>query len=277
MKRSDGYELNIGILGCGAIGSRIAHSITDEMKMFPVSLAGLYDIDTHKSKDLAAQLKDPSLAKATFQDLLDHSNFIVEAVSSTETVHLIETILAQKKDVLVISVGQLLNADHLFKLAKSNQCRILVPSGAIAGIDSLKACAQIGFSQITLTTRKPISGFKNNPYIMKKGIILEQIQEETVIFDGTVDDAVKAFPQNINVAATLALATRSKDKIRVRISASPKFTKNSHEIEAVGDFGRLLTRTENAVCPDNPKTSYLAVLSAIETLKGHCGSSRIGT
>ncbi len=276
MKRSDGYDLNIGILGCGAIGSRMALGIADEMKT-SASLSGLFDIDTARSAALACQLKNPSLAKTTFQELLDHSNFIVEAVNSTKTIQLIETALTQKKDILVLSVGQLLKADHLFDLAKANGCRILVPSGAIAGIDCLKACAGLGFSQITLTTRKPISGFKDNPYIQRKGIALDQIKEETIIFEGSVSEAVEAFPQNINVAATLALATRSKDKIRVRISVSPSFTKNSHEIEAVGDFGRVVTRTENAVCPDNPKTSYLAVLSGIEILKGYCSSIRIGT
>jgi len=276
MEHSDGYELNIGILGCGAIGSRMARSIADEMQA-SATLSGLYDIDSQRSADLARQLNDPSLAKETFQDLLDHCNFIVEAVSSPKTISLIEAVLTQKKSILVLSVGQLLKADHLFQLAKKNRCRILVPSGAIAGIDSLKACARLGFSKITLTTRKPVSGFKGNPYIQRRGIVLDQIKDETVIFEGTVDEAVQAFPQNINVAATLALATRSKDLITVRISASPHLTKNSHEIEAVGDFGRVVTRTENAVCPDNPKTSYLAVLSGIETLKGYCSCIHIGT
>jgi aspartate dehydrogenase len=153
----------------------------------------------------------------------------------------------------------------------------LVPSGAVAGLDAIKAASQRNISKITLTTRKPTIGFTQNDYITSKRIDLSKIKKETVLFDGNVKEAVLHFPQNINVAAAIALASLAEDKMRIRIITSPEYTLNSHEIEVVGDFGRLLTRTENEVCPDNPKTSYLAVLSAIQTLKQYFQEVKIGT
>ena len=104
-----------------------------------------------------------------------------------------------------------------------------------------------------------------------------QIKKETILFEGNVKEAVKCFPQNINVAATIALASGTKDKLKIRIATSPEYKVNSHEIEMVGEFGRLVTKTENVVCPDNPKTSYLAVLSAVQTLKQYFEGVKIGT
>ena len=97
-----------------------------------------------------------------------------------------------------------------------------------------------------------------------------------MIFEGNVSEAVAAFPRNINVAATIALASQAKDKMIVRIITSPDYKTNSHEIEAIGEFGKIVTRTENTICPDNPKTSYLAVLSGIQTLQAFCGKIKIG-
>ena len=176
-----------------------------------------------------------------------------------------------------MSVGKLLNGDAVLKLAQKQGCRLLIPSGAIAGIDAIKAAALQKIDRITLTTRKPIYGFADNAYVQARRINLSQIKKETILFDGNVKEAVKCFPQNINVAATIALASSVKDRLRIRICTSPEFKVNSHEIEVIGEFGRMVTKTENVVCPDNPKTSYLAVLSAVQALKQYFQGLKIGT
>ena len=165
-----------------------------------------------------------------------------------------------------MSVGKLLDRRDVFELAKRHHKQILIPSGAVAGIDAIKAASLDKIKSITLTTRKPSIGFKENAYIKEQKIRLDTIKEETLIFEGSVTEAVKHFPQNINVAATLALAGGDKNKVTVRIMTSPKYKTNSHEVVAVGAFGRMTSLTENVICPDNPKTSYLAVLSALQTI-----------
>lgn len=268
--------MNIGILGCGAIGRGIARYIVQNPEG-SWRLTGVYDIDQQRAGKLAVELSQSNLKKASLTELIQDCDLMVEAINAPDTRDIIEEALSSRKHVLALSAGKLLDAGHLFELAARNRCQILIPSGAISGIDAVKSGALTPVKQITLTTRKPVSGFQGVSYIQEKGIDLEAIKEETVIFEGGVADAVKHFPQNINVAATLALACGAPSKLTIRIITSPEYTFNSHEIEMTGDFGRLVTKTENRVSPENPKTSYLAVLSALRTLKDFCEGKRIGT
>jgi len=269
-------KVRVGILGCGAIGSRIAKSIKTHCNDQAV-LAALFDINPAKSVNLQKYVPYRNIVKRSYPELLNSCDLVVEAVNAPDTRQLVRQALLAKKDVLVMSVGKFIEGESIFKLAQKQGVRVLVPSGAIAGIDSIKAASLQRIDRITLTTRKPIYGFADNTYVQEKRINLSQIKKETILFDGNVQDAVKCFPQNINVAATIALASNAKDKLRIRISTSPEFKVNSHEIEMVGEFGRLVTKTENVVCPDNPKTSYLAVLSAVRTLREYFQGVKIGT
>ncbi|MCK5179852.1 MAG: DUF108 domain-containing protein [Candidatus Omnitrophica bacterium] len=274
--KSTTNRVKVGIIGCGAIGSRIAKSIKKDFKK-DCQLTGLYDIDQKKADQLAKGLSLREAVKKTIPELIKSCDCMVEAVTAKNTQAIIRQALEAKRSVLSMSVGKLLNASDLFRLAKKNKCHLLVPSGAIAGIDAIKAASLVGIDTITLTTRKPPTGFANNPYLIKKGIDPSKITKETVLFKGDVAAAVKAFPRNINVAATLALASRSRKKIIIHIIVSPKYKTNSHTIELTGKFGRIVTQTDNFVCPDNPKTSYLAVLSGLQTLKQYCSGVFIGT
>ena len=249
-------KIRIGILGCGAIGSRIAKSVKKELKA-TYRLNGLYDITHEKAYQLEKSLKINNLIKPSFKKFLSSVDIVVEAVNSPDTAWIIKQAIKARKHVLSMSVGKLLKSSDIFRLATKNRCCVLLPSGAVAGIDAIKAASLGNISSITLTTRKPPGGFGHNPHLISRGINLAKITEETVLFQGTVDEAVKYFPQNINVAATVALA--------------------AHELEVLGDFGRIVTRTDNVVCPDNPKTSYLAVLSGIQTLKQFSQGLKIGT
>ncbi|MDP8266675.1 MAG: DUF108 domain-containing protein [Candidatus Aceula meridiana] len=276
MKRKT-KKLKIGFIGCGAIGSRLAKSVKEELKSF-CKISGLYDVAFEKPQKLIKGLKLPkTLIKKSLPDLIQSCDFIVEAIASNETTTIIRQVVHAKKGILIMSVGKVLNSPGVFKLAKKNQTVILIPSGAISGLDVIKSVGAKNISNITLTTRKPPSGLSQSNYLTKKGINIHALKGEAVIFDGSVDQAVRLFPRNINVAATIALASGIKDKIRIRIITSPKFKVNSHEIEVFGKFGHLTTRTDNVVCPDNPKTSYLAALSAVETLKQFFNPIKIGT
>jgi len=269
-------QVKVGIIGCGAIGSGIAKGIQKDFRS-DCRLSGLYDIDPERSQRLAKGLSLKKVVKKSVTELLRSCDCIVEAVSAKNTRDIIRQALKEKKSVLSMSVGKLLNASGLFQLAKQNKCHLLLPSGAVAGIDAVKAASLVGIDAITLTTRKPPAGFYGNAYLEKMGIDPRRIRKETVLFEGNVDTAVKLFPRNINVAATLALASKSRRKIVVRIITSPDYRTNSHEIDLRGKFGRIVTQTSNVVCPDNPKTSYLAVLSGLQALKQYCSGVFIGT
>lgn len=269
-------RLKIGIVGCGAIGGGIARYIQKRLKK-DCQLTGLYDIEYKKAERLRRELGLRGVEKSSLKSLIQHCDLMIEAVNSPSTRPIIHQALMHRRDVIAMSVGKLLHASDLFRLARKHHCHLLLPSGAVAGIDAIKAAALGRIYQIRLITRKPLESFLYNPYLKEQGFDLARIKDETILFDGDVATCVKFFPQNINVAATIALASGAQDKMRVRIMTSPDYKNNSHEIQVIGDFGEITTLTENIVCPENPKTSYLAVLSAIQTLRQFCQRTYIGT
>ena len=269
-------KLKLGIIGCGAIGSRIARSVMKELKG-AFEVVALYDIDQSKVGALAKRLNVRGGAARDVDDLIRRSDIVIEAVNTQATVDIVRSALKAGKSVMAMSIGRLLSDNSLFDLARRSKGQLILPSGAVAGLDAIKAAALLGITSITLTTRKPPAGFSDNPYIREKGIHLKDIARDVVLFEGDVKDAVRLFPQNINVAATVALAAGSGVKLRVRIIASPEVIRNTHEVVLEGEFGRISTKTENTVCPDNPKTSYLAVLSGIRALQSMATNIKIGT
>ena len=233
---SDDFKnLKIGILGCGAIGSGIAVAI--HQGLHPrMTLAGLYDIDPQKIESLSKKISSTTLTAASLNELMEKSDLIVEAINSSDTANVLRQIIQSNKHVLVMSIGQLLIDSEVLAAAEHATKSILIPSGAIAGIDALKAAMIAGIDEITLTTYKPPRGLKGAPFIDAQKISLDDITKETTIFEGSVADAIRAFPQNINVAATLALATKTIDRLRIRIVTSPNFKCNRHTIYAKGSF-----------------------------------------
>ncbi len=258
------------------MGSKIASSILSDFADNAV-LSALYDVDAVKAKALAAVLKKKNIVASGIEDLIRKSSLVIEAAHPKYSSLIARKAIQANRDCLIMSVGGLLDAGDVFALANRKKRAIYIPSGAICGIDGLKAHALAMVKKITLTTRKPPAALKSAPYIQQNHIDLDAIKGETVVFEGNVAQAILAFPQNINVAATLALAARDKDKVNVRIVCSPVYTGNTHEIEIESAAGKTFIRCENEPSPDNPKTSYLAVLAAIAALRQIFDMVKIGT
>ncbi len=266
--------IKIGLVGCGTIGGLIAQAIDEgKIKAF---LAAVYDLDEAKSQNLVSRLKrKPKVL--SLEDLIDLSDLVVESASVKAVKEIGRLVFKKNKDLFLMSTGGLLISPEIIEIARKSQGRLFLPSGAIAGIDGVKAASQAGIDSVTLTTRKSPASLAGAPYIYEKKIDLKKIDKEMVIFEGTALEAVKAFPKNINVAATLSFAGIGPEKTRVRIITSPEFKTNSHEIAVKGKFGQMLSRTDNLPSPDNPKTSFIAPLSAIAALKNIIEKIKIGT
>jgi len=270
--------LKIGIVGCGAIGSSLATTIVKDFSK-QAELVSLYDIDTKKSQVLSRLVsKSRNLAAGGLRQLIDKSDLVIEAASARSSWAVAQDVLTKRRDIMLMSVGGIVSHfKKLSSLAKKYNAKVYIPSGAISGIDALKAANLGKVKRVTLTTRKNPVSFRGVRYIEKKGIDLKRIKNERILFSGSAKDAVKYFPQNINVAAILSLAGLGENKTQVRIVASPDVKKNIHEIRVESGAARIFTRTENILHPDNPKTSYLSVLSAVATLKQILEPVRIGT
>ncbi|MAE43199.1 aspartate dehydrogenase [Candidatus Woesearchaeota archaeon] len=253
--------MKVGIVGCGTIGKELALFI-DKSKNF--NLKYVYDIDDKATDGIINKLKDkPKFS--SLNELIKNSELIIEAAGKSAVKEILKNANLDKnnKKILIMSTAGIIeNSDIIKKLQK---CNIYLPSGAISGLDSLKAVSG-EITSLTLTTTKPINGLNNAPYIIKNKINLDKIKNKKMIFDGNLKQAIKEFPENINVAATIFLASKF-NKINIKIIVNPNAETNTHNILCKGPFGIINTITEN-MPSNNPKTSYLAILSAISALKG---------
>ena len=264
-------RLKIWIIGCGAIGSEIAAACLGRLKD-KVCLAAAFDIDAAKAKAAAG-----SASVSKLEDLMARSDLVIEAASAAVSAGILEECIKRGKSCMMMSVGGLLGNEGLLKRAEENDIKVYIPSGALCGVDGLKAASAGNIDSVVLTTRKPPQALAGAPYLNGKKIDLASIKGETVIFEGTASEAVKGFPQNVNVSAVLSVAGIGAKNTKVRIVTSPEYKTNTHEVEIKGDFGHITTRTANLPSRSNPKTSAMAVFSAIATLDGIASSVRVGT
>jgi aspartate dehydrogenase len=267
-------KIKIGIIGCGTIGSEIAAACVGKLSD-KVELVGICDNDDKKTAALRNSIKS-KVPVLEAEGIMKKSGLIVEAASASVSADILKDAIKNKKDVMIMSIGGLIGNEGLLEEAESSGIKVYLPSGAICGLDGLKSASAGRVDAVTLTTRKPAKALEGAPYLKEKGIDLAGIKDETVVFEGTAKDAIKGFPQNVNVCACLSLAGLGADRTRIRIITSPDYTKNVHEVRIEGDFGVITTRTENLPSKNNPKTSRLAILSAIATLQGIVKNIRIG-
>jgi len=266
-------------LGCGAIGTQIALAI-DSGKI-PATLTHVYDNSKDASALLVEKLKNkPIIVENSHLLSSNPIDIIVEAASQDAVKDAALSVLQNKCDLMIMSVGALLD-ESIYDIL-SDACRdfkktIYLPSGAIAGLDGIKSIKD-ELESLSLTTTKHPRSLKGAKFFENSQINLDEINSITTIFEGTAKEAVSLFPANINVAALLSLTGIGSEKTNVKIVADPNTDKNTHHIEAVGTFGKMTFTIENFPDANNPKTSRLAILSAIETLRKYCSNDiQIGT
>ena len=269
----------IGLLGCGAIGTQIALAI-DSGKI-SATLTHVYDGSKDASLALVAKLKNkPEIVENSHLLSSNPIDIVVEAASQDAVKDVALSVLQNKKDLMIMSVGALLDEsiyDVLSDACIDFKKTIYLPSGAIAGLDGLKSIRN-ELDSLSITTTKHPRSLKGAKFFENSDIDLDSINSSTTIFEGTAKEAVSLFPANINVAALLSLSGMGSEKTRVIIVADPATDKNTHHIEASGKFGKMTFTIENFPDPNNPKTSRLAILSAIETLRKYCSDEiQIGT
>ena len=270
----------IGLLGCGAIGTQIALAI-DSGKI-PAVLTHVFDSSKENAFKLVSQLNNnkPQIVENSHLLSSNPVNIVVEAASQDAVKDVGLSVLQNKRDLMIMSVGALLDEsiyDVLSDACKDFKKTIFLPSGAIAGLDGIKAVKD-ELESISITTTKHPNSLRGAKFFKHSEIDLDSICSQTTIFDGTAKEAVRLFPANINVAALLSLSGIGSEKTSVRIIADPDTDKNIHHIVASGKFGKMTFAIENYPDTNNPKTSRLAILSAVETLRRYCTDDiQIGT
>jgi aspartate dehydrogenase len=263
---------SIGIVGCGAIGKALVQAV--ESGKLPVRVAGVTSRTEKSAREFLAVFQSPP-PYLSLEDLISTADLIVEAAGGVVVPSLAERVFAAGKDLMVISVGALLDHPDIMAESRRTGCRLYVPSGAIAGLDGIKSASVGQITHVTHTTRKPPVGLEGAPYLVERGISLAGLQEEKEVFSGSAREACRGFPANVNVTAAVSLAGIGPDQTRVRILAVPGLLRNCHDIDVEGEFGRLQVHIEN-VPSENPKTGKLTALSIIRAVRDAVDPVRIG-
>lgn len=268
-------RLKVGLIGCGAIGARLAQALQTHFSEF-AQLAYICEHSTDKARDLLKKMRSRA-ELADLDETIEYSDFLIEAANPDLAAHVISKAVPLGKSMLIMSVGGLLAISPRW-LRKYPDSSVLCPSGAVVGIDGVLAAREAGPLKVKLITRKPPEALEGAPYFKGKKIAaLLKGRDPVCVFRGTAEDAVAGFPKNINVSMILSLAGAGAKKTKVEIWTARGWKRNEHEINVEGKFGKIECVTSNVPSPDNPKTSYLAVLSAIACLRKYFYSVKIGT
>ncbi|MFA6805624.1 MAG: aspartate dehydrogenase [Candidatus Methanomethylophilaceae archaeon] len=258
--------MRIAIIGCGSIGSKLAKA-ADEMP--EVKRIYLIDVDKAAIEKVAAGLNKAFIIDSLEEELY-HCDLVVEAASQAAAKQFLPKVVARGVDMMIMSVGSLVDDDFrkmVFEKAKVTDAKIYIPTGALCGVDGLRSASVDEIESVHLTTMKGPKSLAGVQYLIDQGIDVDNLKERTVVYSGPAREAVKVFPKNVNVAATVSLLGIGFDKTQVSIVLDPAIKSNSHELRVKGRFGEMVCHTYNLLEPENPKTSHLASLSAIAALK----------
>lgn len=258
--------MRLAIVGCGSIGGELAEAADG---MAEVKRIYLLDQNGKAAEALSLKLKKAVAVRSIEQELY-HCDLVIEAASQTAARDIIPKVVGRGVDIMIMSVGALADDDYrnsVYGMARGTGARILVPSGAVCGTDGLSSAAVGAVSEVELITTKNPDGLADVPYLIEKNIDVTKIDRPTVIYEGSAREAVRLFPKNVNVAATVSIMGIGFDRTKVKIVVDPGTHSNSHELIVKGEFGEMISKTKNVPSDSNPATSYLAALSAISALK----------
>ncbi len=258
--------LRLAIAGLGAIGLTVARRV-DEGGIEGISLVAVSARDREKAHARLADFRSPPEIVA-LDELAKAADIVVECVPAAHFLEVAKPALEAGCIFIPLSVGVLLNHMELVDLARETGGRIIVPTGALIGLDAVRAARSGGLNSVKLVTRKPPAGFKDAPYVVERGISLDGLKEAKQLFSGTAREAAKGFPANLNVGAALALAGLGPDETQVEIWADPAVTRNIQTVTCSSDSADFTMSIENIPSGENPRTGRITAHSVIAALEG---------
>jgi len=265
--------LRVAIAGFGAIGGRVAQALDDGIPGF--ELVAVAAQDKGKAARRMEKLRNPAPV-LDIAELEPVADLVIECAPAALLPAIAEPFLREAKSVMVLSVGALLAQEHLVALARQHGGQIIVPTGALLGLDAVAAAAEGQIESVRMVTRKPVRGLVGAPYLVENDIRIEDIREPMRVFQGTAREAAKGFPANLNVAVALSLAGIGPDRTMLEIWADPDLQRNTHRIEVESDSARFSMSIEG-IPSENPKTGRITPLSVIACLRKMTAPLRVGT
>jgi aspartate dehydrogenase len=265
--------LKVGIAGLGAVGLDVAKRLIAGIP--GLTLAGVAVRDAEKARRALPQIGD-TVPVCSFAELAERCDVVVEGLPPALFREIAIPVIDKGRMFMPLSVAQLLQQGDLIERAKETGARILVPTGALLGLDAVRAAAEGNVHSVTMVSRKPPNGLEGAPYLVERGITLVGLKEPRKVFDGTARDGARGFPANVNVAAALSLAGIGPDRTQLQIWADPGVTRNTHTITVDADTMRL-TMTIESVPSENPRTGRSVAPSTIAALRGLVSTLKVGS
>jgi aspartate dehydrogenase len=273
MRNGSLAKTRVAIAGLGAIGREVTNALDQGIDGLELAAVSAANIDKHRGW-IDKLGKKPEMLP--IEALADVADIVIECAPSSLVRSIVAPVVSRGKTAIVLSVGALLQNEDLVGLAKEHGGQIVVPTGALIGLDAMTAAAVGTINSVRMVSRKPIAGLIGAPHLVEHNIEIEGITEPLRIFEGTAREAAKGFPANLNVAVALSLAGIGPDRTRVEIWADPTVTRNTHRIEVDSDSARFAMSIEN-IPSENPKTGKITALSVIACLRKLRAPLRIGT
>jgi aspartate dehydrogenase len=271
--KSSRTDVRVAVAGLGPIGKRVVEALDRGMNGLVLTAVSVQNPEKHRS--WLAGLKTPP-AILPIEALSDVADMVVECAPSKLVRSIVAPFVGSGKTAIVLSAGALLENDDLIELARQHGGQIVVPTGALIGLDAVTAAAVGTIHSVRMVTRKPVRGLAGAPYIVENNIDIERITEPLMIFEGTAREAARGFPANLNVAVALSLAGIGPDRTQLQIWADPALTRNMHRVEVESDSANFSMSIEN-IPSENPKTGLITALSVIAYLRKQGSALRVGT
>jgi aspartate dehydrogenase len=257
--------LKVAIAGLGAIGLPVARSL-DAGAIPGLTLAAISVRDEAKARSAVALFKvQPAIV--SLAKLADVADVVVECLPSAQFAAVATPTIERGRIFVPLSVGALLNHMPLVDLARETGARIIVPTGALLGLDAVRAAAEGKITSARIVTRKPPKGLAGAPLLVERSISVDAIKEPLRVFEGTAREAIAGFPANVNVAVALSLAGIGPDRTRIEIWADPGVTRNTHNVIVKSDSSDLTMTIENIPSDENPRTGKITALSVLAALR----------
>lgn len=257
-------RVRVVFIGWGAINTRVAALLAERRSA--IDIVGIATTGKTKQRD---GLPEGARLLTTAHELTHlKSDLVVEAAGRAGVEHWAPAALAAAPAIIIASTSAFCDdalLAQLIQTAEQHGSRILVPSGAIGGIDALASAAVLELDEVMHQIVKPPPAWAGTA--AEKLIDLGRLSERTVFFSGTAREAARQYPQNANATVVTSLAGLGLDRTRVELVADPSSRINGHRIVARGGFGRMEIALENNPLANNPKSSELTALSLVRLIE----------
>ena len=266
--------MKVGIAGYGAIGKVVGESLDR-------GIDGLELIGVCVRNKERGHLRMSSLNKTvpvmSAKKLAHTCDVIVECVPKEGFNSIAVPALNEDKILVTVSAAGIIANPETVKIAQSGKGRIILATGALLGLDAVRAASESELKEVVMVTRKPPNALAGAPHLVKNDISVTGLNAPKLVFNGSAREGAEGFPANVNVAAALGLAGIGPDKTKLEIWADPNLSRNTHSIRVVADSANFEMSIENVQSEEKPGTGKITALSVIACLRGLVSPLKVGT